>query len=157
MLTNLSIHDISPERVYVFPERLTRDEIKQNVSKLHTIANEQADRNIYCLFDEVAMDKALKFEVCFPVKHLDLNRYDKNDFKVLQRNTAVTCDFSGDFTELTTIIAQLKKHAEEQGYRIIPPYRFLFTIHKKSLFSTQAQKFSMQIHIPVEKHEEMSS
>lgn len=150
MLSNISIQNIAPEKVYTFPEKLTKDEIAEKVAQLHTIANEQADRNIYCLFEEEVMDKSLKFEVCFPVTHLDLKKYKVEDFKVLLREKVVYCDFSGDFSNLTSIIAQMKEYATSHGYQIKPPYRFLFTLHKKPLFSKEAAKFTMAIHIPVE-------
>lgn len=150
MLSNISIQDIAPEKVYVFPQKLTKAEIGENVAKLHTIANEQADRTIYCLFDEVVMDQSLKFEVCFPVNHLDLKKYTIEDFKVIMREKSVCCDFSGDFANLTNIIGQLKDYAESHGYNIKPPYRYLFTLHKKPLFSKEPPKFSMAIQIPLE-------
>lgn len=148
-ILNAQIIDSAPDRVYVFPQRLTKEEISENVEKLHTIANEEADRTIICMFDELVMSKDIKFEVCFPVTHLDLKKYSVDEFKVIPRSKVVSCEFSGDFTQLSDIIAQLTKYATDNGYDIIPPYRYLFTIHKKFLLSKQNPKFTMEIQIPV--------
>lgn len=151
-LTNIEIRDVPPERVYVFPELLTQIEIGERVDKLHTIANEESDRTIYCLFDEVHMSSELKFEVCFPISHLDLKKYSKEDFRILEREVAVTGEFSGDFSKLSDCITQLTEFANEQGYAINPPYRYLFILHKKPLFSRHPPKFTMEIHIPLLKN-----
>lgn len=150
-LTNIEIRDIPPEKVYIFPERLTQNEIGAKVDKLHTIANEQSDRTIYCMFDEVVMNQSIKFEVCFPVSHLNLKKYNLNDFRVLQREIAVCGEFDGEFTELSNCIKTLTEYANERDYDIVPPYRYLFIIHKKPLLSKQPPKFTMEIHIPLKK------
>lgn len=149
MIDNIQIKDFIPEKVYVFPKKLTKEEINDNVSKLHTIANQEADRTIYCLFDEVVMDKAIKFEVCFPVNHLDLKKYKKSDFRVLQREKVVSAEFSGDFNKLTDTIAKLTEFANNEGFQVKPPYRYLFTLHKKPMFSKEPQQFTLEIQIPL--------
>lgn len=151
-LSNIEIIDVPPERVYVFPKKLTKSEIQDNVNKLHTIANEDADRTIYCLFDDVVMQTSTVFEVCFPVSHLDLKKYNVSDFKVIQREKVVSGVTNGDFSKLTEIISELTEYAKEQGFSIKPPYRYLFTLHKKPFFSTKPPEFSMHIHIPVIKN-----
>lgn len=148
-LSNVQIKKIPPERVYTFPDRLTKEEIGEKVNKLHTIAKEDADRTIYCLFDEVVMNRDLKFEVCFPISHLDLSKYNIDDFKVLERGMAVCCEFDGDFSELSASISELTRYANDNGYTIQPPYRYLFILHKKPMFSKQPQKFTMEVHIPI--------
>lgn len=148
-LINVQIKDAPPERVYVFPRRLTRDEIESNVKELHTIANEEADRNIYCLFDELNSSTALKYEVCFPISHLDTKKYNVADFKIIPRDKVVSCDFNGDFNSLLENIKNLSHYAAQQGFEVKPPYRFLFTLHKRPLISIQPPKFTMEIQIPV--------
>lgn len=149
-ILNAKIIDSAPDRVYIFPQRLTQQEIGENVEKLHTIANEESDRTIICMFDELVMNKDLKFEVCFPITFLDLKKYNVNDFKIIPRSKVVSSEFSGDFSKLSEIIAQLTKFANDNGYNIVPPYRYLFTISKKTLLSKQNTKFTMEIQIPVE-------
>lgn len=149
-LLNVEIKKSLPERVYVFPQKLTTEEIRENVEKLHTIANEEADRTIYCLFDELGLGAETKFEVCFPVTHLDLKKYSVDDFKILPRHKVISAEFKADFSKLSEAMVQLKQHAESKGYKTYPPYTYLFILHKKSLIPLAPQKFTMEIHIPVE-------
>lgn len=149
-LVNKQIKDTSPEKVYVFPEKLTQPEINMNVSKLHIIANEDSDRTLYCLFDNFE-DKNRKFQVCFPLSHLDLKKYSLEDIQVLQRDKAVTAEYKGEFAYLSQAAHELIEYAKEAGYKVRPPYRYLFILHKKKLFSKKPQDFTMEIHLPVEK------
>lgn len=144
------VKDVDPERVYVFPERLTKEEINKKVQKLHTIANEESDRTIYCLFDEIIPGTPVKYEVCFPVSHLDLKKYKLEDFKVIQRQNVVSCDFGGEVNDLLICIEKLTEFAEKEGYTLTKPFRFLFTLHKKPKFSAQPPKFTMEVQIPFE-------
>lgn len=146
-LINPQIKDAPPERVYVFPEKLTKEEIESNVKKLHTIANEEADRNIYCLFDY--KNTPIKYQVCFPVTHLDMKKYKVDEFIVIPREKVASCNFNGDFDTLMETIALLTKYAQDNGHTVYFPYRFLFTLHKKPLLSKQPPKFTMQIQIPI--------
>lgn len=150
----IELKQSAPERVYVFPERLTRDEIDGKVKTLHTIANEDANQTIYCLFDEIEPKDGMKYEVCFPVSHLDLKKYKKENFRVIQRETVVTCEFLGEIDKIRTNLSALVEYAEKNGYTPKPPFRFLFILHKKPLFSKQPPKFTMEIHVPVEKNED---
>lgn len=145
-LIDPQIKDVDPDRVYVFPNKLTVPDIEKNVAKLHTIANDEADRTIYCLFDEVKTNN--EYEVCFPVTHLNLKKYDIDDFKVIQRCNVASCKFDGNFDNLLNTVTQLSDYATEQGYTTHKPYRFLFILSKKAKFSKQ-QEFSLEIQIPV--------
>lgn len=147
-LLNKQIKNTSPEKVYVFPEQLTQAEINENVKKLHVIANEDADRTLYCLFDDVD-NKNRKYQVCFPLSHLDLNKYDINDIKVLQRELAISAQYKGEFSELSEATAALVEYAKQQGHTVTFPYRYLFILHKKKAFSKKPQDFSMEIHLPI--------
>lgn len=152
-LVNTKIMSTAPERVYIFPEMLTQAEIDTNVNKLHIIANEDSDRTLYCLFDDIENTNR-KYQVCFPMTHLNLQKYSTDDITVLQRETAVTAEYRGEFPELSLAVAELVAFAEKQGYTVFTPYRYLFILHKKKAFSKKPQDFSMQIHLPVRKTEE---
>lgn len=147
-LINKHIKNTAPEKVYVFPELLTHAEIDKNVRTLHVIANKDADRTLYCLFDDIE-NKNRKYQVCFPLSHLDFKKYDINDIKVLQREEAVSAIYKGEFDELSAATAELTAYAKENGYEVHTPFRYLFILHKKRTFSKKAQEFSMEIHLPV--------
>lgn len=145
----IEVVNAAPERVYVFPEKLTRQEINEKVGALHTIANNEANQTIYCLFDDVAASPDMKYEVCFPHSHLDLKKYKETDFKVMPRELVVTCEFVGEIDKIRTNLNQLLDYAQKNGYEVKPPFRFLFILHKKPLFSKQPPKFTMEIQVPV--------
>lgn len=148
---NLQIKDSAPERVYVFPERLTKNEIEKNVEHLHTIANEEADRTIFCFFDEIVEGQNIKFEVCFPISHLDFKKYDVKDFKVIERDRVVSGEFKGDFSDLRFPLEKLTEYAKTQGYNVKAPFRYLFILHKKPLLPKQPPKFTLEVQASVEK------
>lgn len=153
---NIEIRDFEPEKVYVFPQLLTRAEILKKVKTVHTIANDEADREVYCLFDKLPSldaETPMQYEVCFPVTHLNLKKYNIDDFRIFKRETIVTSPFSGDFEDLINSINVLIEHAENNGYKTVKPYRFLFILDKKTFLSNKPQKFRMEIQIPVEKCE----
>lgn len=150
-LTNLKIKDSAPDRVYVFPERLTKDEIEQNVKLLHTIANEESDRTIFCFFDEIISGQETKFEVCFPIAHLDFKKYNVNDFRIIERDRVASGEFKGDIEDLRFSLDRLGEYAKTQGYNVKAPFRYLFILHKKPLLSKQPQKFTLEIQASIEK------
>lgn len=149
-LVNKQIKDTAPEKVYIFPEKLTQEEIDQNVKTLHIIANEDSDRVLYCLFDDVE-NKNRKYQVCFPLTHLDFNKYKVEDIEVLQREKTVSAEYKGGFSELSDGLNELIQYAEAQGYAVTTPYRYLFILHKKKPFCKKPQEFSMEIHLPLKK------
>lgn len=153
MITELDIKiiDSAPEKVYVYPELLTRAQILEKARTLHTMANKESDRQIYCLFDELFTVSPMQYEVCFPVSYLDLKKYDKKDFRILSREVIAHCEFKGQFEDLLKTVDLLKEYSEKNGYKLKKPYRFLFTLDKKSFMSNKLQKFKMEIQIPIEK------
>ncbi len=143
------IKDADPERVYIFPNKLNLSEIDKNSQKLHAMANEESKSKIYCLFDKLTPDT--KYEICFPVSQLDLNKYELDDFKILKREIIVSCIFKSDFDQLKDALHQLQEYAILHGYTVKPPFRFLFTLEKKSKFS-KIQDFTLEIQLPIKQN-----
>lgn len=151
---NFEIRDFDPEKVYVYPEILTRADILKKVKTIHTIANEDSERKVYCLFDKVpTLDTTIpmQYEVCFPTSYLNLKKYNLADFRVIQRESIVWSAFGGDYEDLVNTVIGMEKYAVDNGYQPVKPYRFLFLLDPKTFLSSKPQKFSMEIQIPIKK------
>lgn len=148
-LINPQIKVLPPERVYIYPDLLTKDEIYSRIQKLHNIARDESDRKIYLYFNK--SEQPIKYEICYPHSHLNLNKYEYEDFKVIERHTIATCGFEGGFETLLSVVAELEEFVGKQGYSTKLPYSFHFDLHKKVRFSKKPPKFDLSIQIPIYK------
>lgn len=148
-LINPQIKVLPPERVYIHQNQLTKDEIITRIQKLHIMARDESSRKIYFVFDK--SEQPIKYEVCFPHNHLNLKKYQYEDFKVIERHTVATCEFEGGFDNLLFVVTELEEFVAKQGYSTKPPYSFNFALHKKTRFSKKMPKSDLSIQIPIYK------
>lgn len=151
MLEQLEIRDIAPQKVFFISDKLTFREMVENVIEIRTNAYEEAEGNICVLADELSVSPEMMYELCYPSQVVNLKLRKQTEYKVLQRIKAVCCIYTGKSDELQLALNKLKEYAEEQGYEIEMPFRYVYSLTKRKLFSKKEPTVTMGIQIPIKK------
>lgn len=157
MLENLEIRDISPKKVRFIAEKISFREMVENVVEIRTQAYNEAEGNIYVLADELCVRPDMLYEICFPAEMVNLKLRNVTDYKVLERVKAVCCIYTGKSHELQLGLDKLKEYAQEQGYEVAMPFRYVYSLSKRKFLSKKEPTITMGIELPIIKNENTSS
>lgn len=98
MLENLEIRSVPPQKVCFIAEKLTFQEMVENVVEIRKQAYAEAEGNICVLAEELIVRPDMLYELCFPATMVNLKLRNLTECKVLDRVTAVCCIYTGNPT-----------------------------------------------------------
>lgn len=153
MLENVEIRDIPPQKVCFIADKLSFHEMVENVVEIRTQAYKEAEGNICVLADELSVSPDMLYEICYPAEIVNLNLRNLTEYKVLDRVKAVCCLYTGKSHELQLGLNTLEEYAEEQGYEVEMPFRYVYSLSKRKFLSKKEPTITMGIQIPIRKKE----